>query len=121
MTQGLNLRGTIWRMNQDDDDEVGGAMITGTPQAANVPMAIFSRRPTQASLEQGLEVEAIYDATVRCGVVIYERDEVEVTCPANSPHYGLRFRVMGVQESRRTRAGEKHLTLSRTRQSRREQ
>lgn len=121
MSQGLNLKGTIWRMNQDEDDEVGGVMITGTPIANNQAMGIFSRRPSQASLEQGLEVEAIFDATVRCGVTIYERDEVEVTCPTNGPHYGLRFRVMGVQPARRTRASEQHLTLSRIRQSRREQ
>lgn len=120
MTQGLNLRGTIWRINQNPDDEVGGFMATGTPVASNQPMGIFSRRPLQASLDQGLETEATYDATVKCGIVIYERDEVEVTCPTNSPHYGLRFRVMGVQVARRTRAGERHLTLSRIRQARRE-
>ena len=121
MTTGLNLQGTIWRMNQDEDDLVGGAMITGTPVANSLPMALFSNRPTQASLEQGLETEAIFDATVRCGVVIYERDEVEVTCPTHSPHYGLRFRVMGVQPARRLRAGEQHLTVSRIRASRRQQ
>lgn len=120
MTQGLNLRGTIWRMNQAEDDSGGGAILTGTPVASNQPMGIFSRRPSQISLEQGLETEAIFDATVKCGIVIYERDEVEVTCPTNSPHYGLRFRVMGVQVARRTRAGERHLTLVRTRRSRRE-
>lgn len=121
MNPGLNLRGTIWRMNQAPDDSVGGAILTGTPVANNLPMGIFSRRPMQASLEQGLEVEAIFDATVKCGVVIYERDEVEVTCPNNSPHYGLRFRVMGTQPARRLRASEQHLTLSRVRQSRRQQ
>jgi hypothetical protein len=121
MTTGFNLRGTIWRMNQDTDDEVGGAMITGTPVANNLLMALYSNRPTQASLEQGLETPAIFDATVKCGIVVYERDEIEVTCPSNSPHYGLRFRVMGVQVARRTRAGEQHLTLSRIRRSRRQQ
>lgn len=120
MTQGLNLRGTIWRMNQGTDDSVGGAMITGTPVASDQLMGIFPRRPSQISLEQGLETEALFDATVKCGVAIYERDEVEVTCPVSSPHYGLRFRVMGVQPARRTRAGERHLTLARIRQSRRE-
>jgi hypothetical protein len=121
MTQGLNLKGTIWRMNQAEDDSGGGAVLTGTPVANSLPMALSSRRPSQASLEQGLEVEAIFDATVRCGVTIYERDEVEVTRPTHSPHYGLRFRVTGVQPARRTRASEQHLTLSRIRQSRREQ
>lgn len=120
MNPAFNLRGTVWRINQATDDSVGGAIITGTPQAVNVPMGLYSRRPTQSSLEQGLEVPALFDATVKCGTVIYERDELEVTCPSHSPHYGLRFRVMGVQVARRTRAGEQHLTLSRVRQSRRE-
>jgi hypothetical protein len=121
MTSGLNLRGTIWRMNQATDDSVGGAVITGTPVANNLLMSIYSRRPSQMSLEQGLEVPALYDATVKCGVTIYERDEVEVTCPTSSPHYGLRFRIIGVQPAKRTRASEQHLTLSRIRRSRRQQ
>lgn len=121
MTTGLNLRGNIIRMNQQTDDSVGGAVLSGTVVGNNLLMAIFSRRPSQISLEQGSEVDALFDATVKCGVAIYERDLVEVTCPENSPHYGLRFRVMGVQAARRLRAGERHLTLSRIRQSRREQ
>lgn len=120
MTQGLILKSTIWRMNQAADDSGGGAVITGTPVANNLPTALFSQRPTQLSLEQGLEVPALFDATVKCGVTIYERDELEVTCPSDSPHYGLRFRILGVQEPKRRRAAEKHLTLSRIRRSRRE-
>jgi hypothetical protein len=120
MTTGLNLRGNIIRMNQQTDDSVGGAILSGTVVGNNLLMAIYSNRPTQMSLDQGLETPAIFDATVKCGIVIYERDLVEVTCPTSSPHYGLRFRVMGVQPARRTRAGEQHLTLARTRQSRRE-
>lgn len=119
MTQGLILQGTIWQMNQAADDLVGGAVITGTV-ISSVPMALYARRPSQMSLEQGLEVPALFDATVKCGVAIRERDEIEVTCPASSPHYGLRFRVMGVQPAKRRRPGEQHLTLSRIRRSRRQ-
>lgn len=122
MTQGLNLLGTLWRMNQAADDPVGGAVITGTPVYSPLPLSIYARRPTQASLEQGLEVEAIFDATVKyCGITIYERDELEVTCPVDHIYYGLRFRVLGVQPPKRRGAGEQHLTLSRIRQSRRQQ
>jgi len=122
MTQGLNLKATLWRMNTTTDDVVGGAMITGTPVYSNLPIAIAAKRPTQASLEQGLEVDAIYDLTARqCNVTIYERDEVEVTCPANHPYYGLRFRVLGTQPPKRYRQGAQHCTLSRVRQSRRQQ
>ena len=109
-------------MNTTTDDSVGGAMITGTPVYSNLPVAISSRRPTQASLEQGLEVEAIYDLTARqCNAIIYERDEVEVTCPTNHPYYGLRFRIIGVQPPKWHREGAQHCTLSRIRQSRRQQ
>lgn len=123
MTAGLNLRATIWQMNNAADDQVGGSMITGTPIHSNLPMAIAAKRPTQISLEQGLEVEAIYDATFRqCGVTdIKERDEIEVTCPSNHPYYGLRFRILGIQAPKRHRQGAQHCTLSRIRQSRRQQ
>lgn len=121
MTQDLNLRVNVWRMNTSGDDEVGGASITGTV-VYTMPGAIAARRPTQASLEQGLEVEAIYDATVKlCGVTIYERDELQVDCPPSHPLYGLRFRVLGVQPAKRRQGAEQHLTLSRIRQSRRQQ
>lgn len=97
-------------------------MLTGTPVYSNLPVAIASRRPTQMSLEQGLEVEAIYDLTARqCNVTIYERDEVEVTCPNGHPYYNLRFRVIGVQPPKRHRQGAQHCTLSRIRQARRQQ
>lgn len=120
---GLNLRATIWRMSNAADDSVGGSLITGTPQYTNLPIAIASRRPTQISLEQGLEVEAIYDLTVKlCNVTIYERDEVEVTCPNGHPYYGLRFRVLGIQPGKRNyRQAHQHCTLSRIRRSRRQQ
>lgn len=121
--QGLNLKATLWRMSNTTDDSSGGAMITGSPVYSNLPIAIASRRPTQMSLEQGLEVEAIYDLTVKlCNTAIYERDEIEVTCPNGHPYYGLRFRVLGVQPGRRNyRQAHQHCTLSRVRRSRRQQ
>lgn len=122
MTQGLNLKATLWRMNTLADDSVGGSMVSGTPVYSNLPVAIAAKRPTQQSLEQGLEVEAIYDLTARqCNITIYERDEVEITCPANHPYYGLRFRILGIQPPKRYRDGAQHCTLSRIRQSRRQQ
>lgn len=121
MTQGLNLTAQIWRMSNTTDDSVGGASITGTV-VYTVPFAISARRPSQESLEQGLEVRKIYDGTTRlCNVTLYERDEIEVTCPANHPYYGLRFRIVGVQPSKRRGGGEQHCTLERIVRSRRQQ
>ena len=109
-------------MNTATDDLVGGAQVTGTPVYSNLLVAISAKRPTQQSLEQGLELEAIYDLTTRqCNITIYERDEVEVTCPSGHPYYNLRFRVIGVQPPKRYRQGAQHCTLSRIRTSRRQQ
>ena len=57
-----------------------------------------------------------------CGITLYERDEIEVSCPNGHPYYGLRFRIIGVQPGKRNyRQAHQHATLSRIRQSRRQQ
>lgn len=123
MTAGLNLTIDVWRMSQATDDETGGAVITGTVVYSALPASIFSRRPTQESLEQGLEVPALYDMTVNLkNVTLFERDEIEVKAPSDSPHYNLRFRIVGVQPAkRRPKYAHQHVTLSRIRRSRRQQ
>lgn len=123
MIQGLNLKVNVTRMNPGTDDDVGGAIYTGTTVYTDLPVSIFSRRPSQESLEQGLEVNAIYDMTARlCNVTLIERDLVEVTCPSGHPYYGLQFRIMGIQPGRRNyRQAHQHVTLSRIRRSRRQQ
>lgn len=120
MIPGYNLKVNVIRMNNAPDDIVGGAIYTGTTVITDQPAAIGATRPTQQSLEQGLEVEAIYNLSIQqCGVTLIERDLVEVTCPSDSPLYGLQFRIMGVQPSRLGK--HQHATLSRIRRSRREQ
>lgn len=120
---GLNLLATVWRMNNAADDDVGGAMITGTPIYTSLPFSIMPQKPSQISLEAGLEVPALYDATCRAnGISLLERDEVQVTAPTGHPLYNLRLRIIGVQSSRRRgRHTAQHLTLSRIRRSRRRQ
>lgn len=127
MTAGLNLHIDVWRMNYASDDSVGGAVLTGTVAYYQMEAAITPRRPTQAALEQGLETEAIYDLTIAgqyrgANVTLHERDEVQVVQPVNHPLYGLRFRIVGVQPSRRRpRIGHQHATLSRMRRARSQQ
>lgn len=123
MVAGLNLQVNVWRMTVNADDDVGGALITGTVVYYNLPAALTPRRPSQLLLEQGLETEAIYDFTSKGqGITLYERDEVEVIRPLDHPLYGLRFRIVGVQPSRRRpKFGHLHCTLSRMRESRSQQ
>lgn len=123
MVAGLNIQVDVWRMTVNADDTVGGALVTGTTAYTNLRAAITPRRPSQAALEAGLETDAIYDFISRSqNITLYERDEVEVVQPIGHPLFGLRFRIVGVQPSRRRpRHGHQHATLSRIRQSRSQQ
>lgn len=120
MTAGLNIKVDVIRINYSSDDVVGGAVVTGKTVYQALPFAMTPRRPSQASLEAGLETEVFYDGTCKANnITIQERDEVKVTWPPNHPLYNLRFRVLGVQPGRRRqRYGATHTTLSRIRESR---
>lgn len=95
MTSGLNLRSSIWRMTVDQDDAVGGALITGTIVYQNVPTRLTRMRSEQLLLQQGLETPMLFKGIVIPGTMtIYERDELEVTFPGTHPFYGKRYRVV---------------------------
>ncbi len=115
MRAGLNLKADIIRISYGDDDEVGGAVVTGSCVYSDLAVAISPRRPSQSSLEQGLEVPGLYDLTCRAkSVTLFERDEVQVTWPLDHPHYSCRFRIVGVQPPRgRAKYRSQHATLSR--------
>lgn len=99
MTAGLNLLLNIHRYSYQADDEVGGAVITGTVQYYNVMGRISPDRPTTAFLEQGLETLKTYTGIVIPGTLdIRNRDEVEVVAPFDHWDYGKFFRVMGDPE-----------------------
>lgn len=120
MTAGLNLKVDIIRINYASDDAVGGAVTTGTTVYSALEFVMTPRRPSQASLEAGLETEVFYDGTCKANnITIQERDELLVVHPVSHPLYNLRFRVLGVQPGRRRqRYGAIHTTLSRVRESR---
>lgn len=120
---GLNIKVQFIQNNYAGDDESGGAVITGTVAYLNTPARISARRPSQQALEQGLEVERIFDMiAVGQGLSLNERDEVQVTSPSDSPYFNEQFRIMGIQyDSRRPGYGHTELTLSRIERSRGEQ
>jgi hypothetical protein len=119
MVAGLHMKVNVIEINYSDDDNVGGAVITGTTRYSNLPSVLTLRRPSQQSLEAGLEVNDIYDFTCAARfqagrVTIFERDELLVTWPLDHALYNLRFRVTGVQPGRgRTKYAPLHCTLSR--------
>lgn len=93
---GLNKLATVWAMDYDSDDDVGGAMVTGTPVYDKVHIRLTPNRPSQLLVDQGLEAEQKFTGFVRpSSLDIRQRYEVEITNPFNDPYYGLRFRVLG--------------------------
>ena len=97
---GMNIRVKVWRMTTDNDDSVGGAMITGTAVYSGI-QAFMQEVPIQMVLaQQGLETLSMFNVNLVPGTLdIYERDEIEVTHPTDHYFYGERFRVMNVRHS----------------------
>jgi len=100
MVAGVNCFVDIWRIDYDDDDVVGGAMITGSLKFQNYPGFLQAKMPEQLLLQQGLETERTFQLTLVPGTLdIRERDEVEVAAPPDHMYFGDRFRVRGVEFS----------------------
>ncbi len=124
MVAGLNVKVNFWQMSPMADDDVGGAIVTGTLAYADIAGRLSPRRPSQMMLEQGLETERIFDLIITGygaahALTVRERDEIEVAWPLDHPDYGHRFRVVGVQyPSRRSKYGPLEFTLSRIERSR---
>lgn len=105
MTAGFNNTGRIWRFTaSSSNDDVGGAVPTGTILYSPVFSRIASERPTLALLEQGLETPEIFRAELSYVTYsptgtfdVQHNDQYEVTYPPVSPHYNLRFVIIGVQ------------------------
>lgn len=97
---GLNVRLDIWRVTTGDDDDVGGAMVTGTPVYQGVMARFQADPPNLLLLQQGLETVPTFTATVIPGTLdIQERDEVVLSAPSDHIYYNQYFRVVGVQYS----------------------
>lgn len=104
MPAGMNLTGRIWRLTADEnDDDQGGAVPTGTVIYTNIFARIYTDRPTQVLLEQGLQTPEIFNAyfsyapTNVTNFDVRQNDQYEVTWPPISPFYGKKFVIIGVQ------------------------
>lgn len=100
MVAGLNLKCNIWSIGYQPDDEVGGAVTTGTVAYENVMLSLQENRVEQLLLQQGLETQKTFSANICPGNLdIRERDELEVTFPPNHRYYGERFRIINSRHS----------------------
>lgn len=100
MTAGSNITFQIWRMSDNQDDYVGGNVISGSVVYTDVRARMQAKPINQVFIEQGLETHKVFSAIIIPGTLdIRERDEVEVTNPFDHHFYGNKFRVEGVEYS----------------------
>ena len=97
MTAGFNLEARVWRVSFiNADDVVGGAVTTGTYAYSKVQARLHEKPVDHVFYQQGIEVVKTFQMMVKPStLMIYDRDEVEITWPTTHRFYGKRFRVMG--------------------------
>jgi len=109
---GERQRSTIWRMVNQPDDAVGGAIISGTSVYTGVMTRLDSQPIEQLLLQQGYETERTFTAIIVPGWLdIRERDELEITHPIDDVYYGSRFRIVGVQHSSHNRRDRRNYIM----------
>ena len=99
MTAGNNLGVRIWRIvNATADDEVGGALPSGTVLYEHAHARFSQIRPTTPLLEQGMEVNKLYSFFVEGRYIeIEENDILEITSPVIHRDYGKKYRAVAIQ------------------------
>jgi hypothetical protein len=117
MPAGLNAQMRVWRMANVADDDVGGALISGSVAYDCVACRFTPLRASQLLLEQGLETERLGTIITRPDIMlIYERDVIEITAPTFHANYGQRFRILDAERTgmhAADRRGFMYLTVSR--------
>ena len=99
MVAGLNMRVKIWRIVEQDDDEYGGAEISGTVLHESVCSRITAMKPSPLLLQQGLEVNSLFRMIIQdSSLDLREYDEVEIIWPAQHKYFGDLFRIIKIQE-----------------------
>lgn len=100
----------VWDYNYDTadggggDDDIGGAVPSGTMLYDNVEIRIQSNKPTQAIREQGiLGIDTFVGMIRNYTLDVENNNELLITAPASSHYYNKRFRIMG--DPQRTSTG----------------
>jgi hypothetical protein len=100
MTAGLNIHVRFWRMTTPVDDEIGGALPTGTIIYDDIHARIEPMRPDYLLIQQGIETNNLYTCVCRPpNLAIKEYDEVEVVFPLNHNMINKRMLVRNIQDT----------------------
>lgn len=99
MVAGLNIHAKIWRFTTIADDEVGGALLSGTVSHECLHARFNMDRPARILRQQGIEIDQQATAALRytANLVILEGDEFEIIAPAYHPQFGERWIIKGVE------------------------
>lgn len=98
MPAGRNQIARLWRYSTPTDDEVGGALPSGTVLHENLLVRISPKTPTMALLEQGIETVKIFETAMSwIAQDVKENDILQVYEPYDSQYAGEEFRVISVR------------------------
>lgn len=98
MTAGYRHKISVYHVENDEDDVVGGAQPTGT--YAGSCWTRLTPVPTNLMfLEQGIEASVTFRGTVPYAIPVREKDEVVVVQPRNFHYFNTRFRIISVTDS----------------------
>jgi len=99
MRAGNNLQARFWRYAYPVDDEVGGALPSGTVIYDSVEGRVQANTPIPAFAMQGLATNKVMTGEFYPGTLdIREFDQCEVVSPPNHPYYGEKFRIDTIQK-----------------------
>jgi len=101
LTAGLVLSGDIWEYSFVDDDDVGGAVPSGTIVYEGVQMRLQNSRNSLDLTIQGFEASKYFSAVLqpRPGMNLVERKHFfQPISPPNSRYYLKMFRIVNIQE-----------------------
>lgn len=109
---GFNLRVNVWRIDQDPDDNIGGAMLTGALLYTGIQARLEDEATPLILQVQGLETTHIYNCMVRPTTLdIHENDEVVVTHPYMHMLLGQRLKVLSVQRDSMPQRSRGHIEM----------
>jgi hypothetical protein len=111
---GYNIVLEIERVNYANDDEIGGAITTGTVVHSSVYGRLQGEPPEMLLLAQGLETDRMFVLEIANHWDIRERDYARVTFPTDHSYYNVNLRIMGIVYSSFT-GPRKYMLLTVTR------
>jgi len=117
MPAGTNCRVRAWRLVEYADDDVGGAVPSGTILHDSLEARIDEELTDTAFIQQGLESKKTFSGMVWGHQLrIIEQDLIEVISPPNHDYYGKYFKVEdGRYDSRHPGIKQRYLLVKLTR------